>query len=129
MDLEPILIRAEALFNRFHRLIDAIDKKGNFPTPRKRLTEHERTSSSASNPATPLSPPAASSSRTSPASAAKGKGKGSPADAAAKDQATKVITPELRKLLSREVELLPARAAAATAAKDKKKADGFPTRS
>lgn len=34
MDLESILIRAEALFLRFARLVEAVDKQENFPGPR-----------------------------------------------------------------------------------------------
>ncbi|ROV90236.1 hypothetical protein VMCG_10261 [Cytospora schulzeri] len=34
IDLESTLIRAEALFRKFQRLIEAIDKKPNFPPPR-----------------------------------------------------------------------------------------------
>lgn len=36
MDLESTLIRAEALFKRFQRIVDAIDKKSNFPAPKLR---------------------------------------------------------------------------------------------
>ncbi|PFH57536.1 hypothetical protein XA68_14887 [Ophiocordyceps unilateralis] len=62
MDLESTLIRAESLFRKFQRLVDAVDKRNNFPPP-------PSTSSS--------SPPAG-------------------------DDAPRVITPELRRLLSRE---------------------------
>lgn len=34
MDLESTLMRAEALFRKFQRLVEAIDKKQNFPPPR-----------------------------------------------------------------------------------------------
>jgi len=42
------LIRAEALFRRFQRTVEAIDKKSNFPAPniRKRPTAAKQTSSS-----------------------------------------------------------------------------------
>ncbi|PHH68161.1 hypothetical protein CDD80_211 [Ophiocordyceps camponoti-rufipedis] len=33
MDLESTLLRAESLFRRFQRLVDAIDKRDNFPAP------------------------------------------------------------------------------------------------
>ncbi len=75
MDLDATLIRAEALFRRFQRAVEAIDKKENFPAP--------RLLSSASAPK-----PAA-------------------AGAKAAEAATKAITPELRKLLSRKVQVLP----------------------
>ncbi|CAK7213850.1 GTPase activating protein [Sporothrix bragantina] len=34
MDLESTMVRAEALFRRFQRLVEAIDKQHNFPAPR-----------------------------------------------------------------------------------------------
>lgn len=77
MDLESTLIRAEALFRRFQRIVEAIDKKQNFPAPR--LQDGEQASSSAA-------------------------GKGKATEEPAKER---IITPELRKLLSREVEVLP----------------------
>lgn len=77
-ELEPTLIRAEALFRKFQRAVEAIDKKENFPAPRKSNTSSE-------TPATG-------------SSASKGKNI---------ETANKVITPELRKLLSRKVEILP----------------------
>ncbi len=79
IDLDSTLIRAEALFRKFQRAVEAIDKKENFPAPRL---------SSGTAPEPPK--PAAAGS------------KGKDAEAAAK-----VITPELRKLLSRKVEILP----------------------
>lgn len=79
MDLDATLIRAEVLFRKFQRAVEAIDKKENFPAPRL-----------SSGPSS--EPP-------KPATAAS---KGKEAEAAAK-----VITPELRKLLSRKVEILP----------------------
>ena len=39
MDLIPILTRAESLFRRFERTVQAIDKKNNFPVP---STAHQR---------------------------------------------------------------------------------------
>ncbi|KAI0389882.1 GTPase-activating protein GYP7 [Xylariaceae sp. FL0594] len=85
IDLDSTLVRAEALFRRFQRLVEAIDKKNNFPAPRL------RTSSSQSVPqqSTPR-----------PADRPQGNGKGP-------EQAKKTISPELRKLLSRNVEILP----------------------
>ena len=65
MDLESTLIRAEVLFRKYQRLVEAIDKKGNFPGPRLSIT-------------------------------------GTP-----KKKEERVITPELRRLLSRDVEILP----------------------
>ncbi|KAF3356497.1 hypothetical protein VdG1_03777 [Verticillium dahliae VDG1] len=74
MDLDSTLIRAEALFRRFKRLVEAVDKKGNFPPPRLQSAEEVIQSPEAARP----------------------------------DEARpKIITPELRQLLSRKVEVLP----------------------
>jgi len=99
MDLESTLIRAEALFKRFQRLLDAIDKKGNFPAPR------------------PLLSPSPSSSQQSVASTGSNAGRKSPSPAAGSSQqqqnqqqpkqSERVITPELRKLLNRQWEPVP----------------------
>ncbi|KAH8652526.1 GTPase-activating protein GYP7 [Xylariales sp. PMI_506] len=88
MDLDSTLIRAEALFRRFQRRVEAIDKKQNFPAPR---TQQRAESSTGST--TPTT------STTSTQSSDVGKGK--------EEQTQKDISPELRKLLSRNVELLP----------------------
>ncbi|KAI1214823.1 RabGAP/TBC [Annulohypoxylon truncatum] len=89
MDLELILIRAEALFRRFNRLIEAIDKKQNFPVPRV-----------IKDSPSPNSTPASGSSGASPQPRANN-GK------APEEQTKKTITPELRKLLSRTIEVIP----------------------
>ncbi|KAI8961595.1 RabGAP/TBC [Daldinia sp. FL1419] len=82
MDLESTLIRAEALFRRFQRLIEAIDKKQNFPTPRTQQ------SSSSDSTSTSSDQPKSNSGK-------------------AAQEPKKTITPELRKLLSKNVEVLP----------------------
>ncbi|KAI0199379.1 GTPase-activating protein GYP7 [Astrocystis sublimbata] len=84
IDLESTLIRAEYLFRRFQRLIDAFDKKQNFPAPR-------------------LQPkPGQSSESPKPSSAAPSQQNGK-----APEKPAKTISPELRKLLSRNVDVLP----------------------
>lgn len=95
IDLESTLIRAESLFRRFQRLVEAVDKKQNFPGPR---------------PEGQLSSPG-------PSSPPNNKGKTAQQDV----EAPKVITPELRKLLSREFEVLPRKTVA-------QKGEGMPTR-
>ncbi|KAK8035062.1 GTPase-activating protein GYP7 [Apiospora rasikravindrae] len=104
IDLDSTLIRAEALYKRFQRLVDAIDKKQNFPRPRVQSKSSMTTSSSAA------SPPRASSNaaQTSPSNAGKAK----------EDEQRKIISPELRKLLSRDIEVLPRKVV-------KTKGDGF----
>jgi hypothetical protein len=83
IDLDSTLIRAEALFHRFQRRVEAIDKKQNFPKPRA-----QRTASSSSQTSSRETPP-------------KDTGK------AKAEDTQKAISPELRKLLSRDVEVLP----------------------
>ncbi|KAL2025043.1 hypothetical protein VTK56DRAFT_45 [Thermocarpiscus australiensis] len=93
IDLDSTLIRAEALFRRFQRLVNTVDKKANFPPPRP--------SRSPDQPASPR---------------AEGRpdmdGRKAPAASQQQQQQQqqppeKVITPELRRLLSRQVEVLP----------------------
>ncbi|KFZ23787.1 hypothetical protein V502_01744 [Pseudogymnoascus sp. VKM F-4520 (FW-2644)] len=110
LDLEAILIRAEALFRRFERTLESIDKKSNFPTPRlrQRPTLFPRSSTS------PSSPPAGRTSGTdtttaaveADASGSKGKDKTTGPESSAIQQ-RKIVSPELRFLLSRKVEVLP----------------------
>lgn len=105
IDLQSTLVRAESLFRRFQRTVETIDKKDNFPMPpaaRRRL---------GSSP--PTSPGAGASGSNGAdgggAAAATGvdKGKMSVGDAVAMGIGTgKVISPELRGLLSRKVERL-----------------------
>ncbi|KAH6686180.1 GTPase-activating protein GYP7 [Plectosphaerella plurivora] len=95
MDLESTLVRAEALFRRFQRLVEAIDKKGNFPTPRPEAGAPSSSSGTAARPPQP---------------AAKGKG---PAKKEKEEEELqpKMITPELRALLSRKIEVIPKKTA------------------
>ncbi|KAK5993697.1 GTPase-activating protein GYP7 [Cladobotryum mycophilum] len=93
MDLESTLIRAEVLFRRFQRLVEAVDKKQNFPAPRTEAIER------------PSASPAGSSTSI-PQQQQQQKNKGKTVESASK-QDTRVITPELRRLLSRKVEILP----------------------
>ncbi|KAI9827993.1 MAG: hypothetical protein M1819_006836 [Sarea resinae] len=133
IDLPSTLITAESLFRRFQRVVDSIDKKNNFPAPsssssantlrhRRPLSssaqDAEATVSDANATADPStsSPASASSNRSHTTAAAavgkkavKGKqGAGSattpppppPPPSAPRE---KVISPELRQLLSRDV--------------------------
>ncbi|KZF21405.1 RabGAP/TBC [Xylona heveae TC161] len=87
IDLQSTLIRAEALFRRFQRTVEAIDKKDNFPAPTVRQRR-------------PISSTSADDLASGTASGnAAGK---APAKDAANDK-ERVISPELRQLLSREV--------------------------
>ncbi|RFU34663.1 hypothetical protein B7463_g1591, partial [Scytalidium lignicola] len=131
IDLESTLIRAEALFRRFQRTVEAIDKKSNFPAPRVRQRVNANANAGASESQRQTSPQGTSA-RTSgadtnitntagaSAGADKGKAKDSPERGSAEleDQKPKVISPELRALLSRKVEVLPRKVV-------KKKGDGL----
>jgi hypothetical protein len=97
MDLESTLVRAESLFKRFQRTVETIDKKGNFPSaPQARQRKLKAASVAEPGHSLPSSSaqPEASSSGTD-----QGQQVGEEGDA-------KVISPELRALLSRKVETL-----------------------
>ncbi|KAI2633862.1 GTPase-activating protein GYP7 [Xylaria nigripes] len=85
IDLESTLIRAEVLFRRFQRLIETIDKKQNFPAPRTRANTN-RSTRSESGPTSP---------------------RPRQENGKAPEQARRTISPELRNLLSKKVEVLP----------------------
>ncbi|CAG8959563.1 hypothetical protein HYFRA_00001464 [Hymenoscyphus fraxineus] len=123
IDLESTLIRAEALFRRFQRTVEAIDKKSNFPAPKLRqrntgtAMSQSPTRDSASTSGTDTITAGSTNSGATPSSTgpaspstqAKGKGAstGERASQELEEQRPKVISPELRALLSRKVEVLP----------------------
>jgi hypothetical protein len=97
MDLESTLVRAESLFKRFQRTVETIDKKGNFPSaPQARQRKLKAALVAGPGPSLPNSnaQPEASSSGTDQGQQVSEEG-----DA-------KVISSELRALLSRKVETL-----------------------
>jgi TBC1 domain family member 15 len=98
IDLQSTLIRAEALFRRFQRTVETIDKKDNFPTPsvRQRRPQSSDSANGTSNQAETTGSSASTAARPAPPST----------DVAEK---AKVISPELRKLLSRKVETMDSR--------------------
>ncbi|KAF2755533.1 GTPase-activating protein-like protein gyp7 [Pseudovirgaria hyperparasitica] len=91
MDLPSTLVRAESLFRRFQRTVEAVDKKHSFPSPSVRQRKPE--ASSTSN----VGASSGTSSGRTPANGTK------PSTGAEKER---VISPELRGLLSRKVEKL-----------------------
>lgn len=111
IDLESTLIRAEALFCRFQRTVEAIDKKQNFPAPklRQRPVQNanadaiESTSTSETRTGTTTGANVTNTRSNSP-NITKGKTRESQEET---PPIRKVISPELRKLLSRKVEVLP----------------------
>lgn len=115
MDLESTLVRAEVLFKKFRRLVEAIDKKENFPVPRKigtAASSHTRENSSSSSivnvPSivTPGSSGTSTPSRPQPARSPRSGKAPAAASSPAQDEKKRIITPELRRLLSREVEVI-----------------------
>lgn len=96
MDLESTLVRAETLYRKFQRLVEAIDKKQNFPPPREGSSSGEQSSEEAKTQN----------------SQSNNKGKET-------ESRQKVISPELRRLLSRKVEVLPRKTV-------EQKGDGMP---
>lgn len=92
MDLDATLIRAEHLFRRFRRLVDAIDNKQTLPAPKPQSPSQasSQPAASASSPATPS-----------------GSGPRNTGKAPEEPKTEKVITPELRRLLSRKVDIVP----------------------
>ncbi|RDW89157.1 GTPase-activating protein GYP7 [Coleophoma cylindrospora] len=134
VDLESTLIRAEALFRRFQRTVEAIDKKSNFPAPK--LRQRKLGSAIAAAAARSISPTNSTLSGTETGVSASTSGadtsasnnipvtvtggaqnKGKQNDISGnkdgkkseelEEQAPKIVSPELRELLSRKVEILP----------------------
>ncbi|KAL4778640.1 rab-GTPase-TBC domain-containing protein [Aspergillus varians] len=97
MELVPILTRAESLFHRFGRSIEAIDKKNNFPVPsvqqRKPAQSQPNPNDKGKSPERPSQLAAGSSTAVSTAS------NSNPGD----KPDTKVISPELRELFRKDV--------------------------
>lgn len=96
MDLVPILTRAESLFHRFERAVQAVDKKDNFPIA---PTAHQRR---------PVSDGTDADKGKAPQGPATGTSTGVSAGPSALQKIMdadkpKVISPELRELLSKDV--------------------------
>jgi TBC1 domain family member 15 len=107
IDLNSTLIRAEALFRRFKRVVEAIDRKHHFPAPssarqRKSVAgAPENADSTSSTTTTSEAQPANASS----SGVANGKQPaGATETTGTQEEKERIITPLLRKLLSRKVE-------------------------
>jgi hypothetical protein len=127
IDLESTLVRAEALFRRFQRTVEAIDKKSNFPQPklRHRVQNASLGGTQSLRSTSPASPGATASTSGVDAVSAGGTNSGGVGGGAGagdrgkrvsgegrrsgelEEQRPKGISPELRGLLSRKVEVLP----------------------
>lgn len=120
MDLDSTLVRAEALFRRFHRLVETIDKKENFPPPRLRTPTSPSASTSSFSLVSATSSTATLPEQRTGSANTTGASPGRPNTGKAPEDSgpRKVITPELRRLLSKKVEVLPRKEVAT-------KGDGF----
>ena len=100
IDLPSTLLRAQALFRRFQRTVEAVDKRNNFPSPtvrQRKPADKLPSSKSSSSGAT-----SGVDERRRPGSSA-----GIDGEEERKEKAKeKVISPELRQLLSKKVEVL-----------------------
>lgn len=116
IDLPSTLIRAEALFRRFQRTVETIDKKSNFPAPKLRqrpisgiqnetlgATQSLSSGASSSGSATGVD----TGSSVGAGTPAKGKEPASTGSEELQDKRERVISSELRGLLSRKVAVLP----------------------
>ncbi|KAI4261290.1 MAG: hypothetical protein L6R42_003504 [Xanthoria sp. 1 TBL-2021] len=103
IDLPTTLLRAQYLFRRFQRTVEAIDRKQNFPAPSNvRQRKPPATSATSDNTAA-----TANKGKASPT--IKGKAVAATTANDVPDELeveTKVISPELRSLLNRKVEKL-----------------------
>ena len=97
--MESTLVRAELLFRRFQRTVETVDKKGNFPSaPQARQRKQAAVITSGPGPM-----PNLSDSNAQASSSGTDNGKQVSAD---EGGGAKVISPELRGLLSRKVGVL-----------------------
>lgn len=102
MDLESTLVRAESLFKRFQRTVETIDKKGNFPSaPQAR--QRKLKAAIVAGPGPNLDQPSSSSAPADASSSGNDQGQQLSQD---DDEPARVISDELRGLLSRKVEKL-----------------------
>ncbi len=104
IDLQSTMIRAEALFKRFQRMVEAIDKKSNFPIPTVRQRLPQPPSPSTLKPGADGKPRQYSiSSQPSASTSGRAKTTGDYVAQGIGAQKEKVISPELRVLLNREI--------------------------
>lgn len=96
MELVPILTRAESLYHRFERSVQAIDKKDNFPSAPNAT---QRRTSGVNSPASKGKAP-----QSSTVASASGSSAGPSALQKMMDaDKPKVISPELRELLRKDI--------------------------
>jgi hypothetical protein len=95
IDLQSTLVRAESLFRRFQRTVAAIDKKNSFPAPNVRQRKLDAVTGEGS-----------SSSPNAVAVTVTGNSVGKTVAQGIGAEKQRVISPELRQLLSRKVEVM-----------------------
>ncbi|KAK4691649.1 hypothetical protein P7C71_g5392, partial [Lecanoromycetidae sp. Uapishka_2] len=95
IDLPSTLFRAQSLFRRFQRTVEAIDKRNNFPSPKVRQRKPVDSGKSPENSNSSGASTGADGRRRPGSSTGEGEAK-----------KEKIISPELRALLSRKVEVL-----------------------
>ena len=109
IDLTSTLLRAQHLFRRFQRTIEAVDRKGSFPTPtvrqRKLAVEPAPSSPSSLKGKQQSTQPKQNKINANPGAATASGSDQRPET----ESREKVISPELRNLLSRKVEKLDKR--------------------
>lgn len=112
IDLPSTMVRAEGLFRRFHRIVESIDKKSNFPVPsvRQRLPQPPSSPSATTTPGVDGKPRQSSSGsvdRRRPSAGASTSGRertvGDHVAAGIGAEKERVISSELRALLSRDI--------------------------
>lgn len=100
MDLSSTLVGAEGVFRRFERTVEAVDKKDNFPAPK---------GSGSANPSQePSTADPKGKAKASPSNRRRGRSP-APIGSAPGSMVEKVISSELRALLSRKVKVLDKR--------------------
>ncbi|PGH11764.1 hypothetical protein AJ79_04665 [Helicocarpus griseus UAMH5409] len=109
MDLVSILSRAEALFHRYEKKVEAFDKRNNFPTPsvRGRLVGSHDSRTSSQYQSSPTSTPGSVSASQSTSRDRQRSAPTTPSPSGQKAvDKERIITPELRGLMSKKIEIL-----------------------
>lgn len=108
IDLASTLVRAEALFRRFQKTVEAIDKKSNFPLApvRQRLPQPPQQVTSPGADGRPRRRSSNMSAAASGSASGRDKTIGDHVAAGIGAENERVVSPELRALLSREVQKL-----------------------
>ncbi|ODH52660.1 hypothetical protein GX48_01145 [Paracoccidioides brasiliensis] len=99
MELIPILSRAEALFHRFEKKVEAIDKKNHFPTPSLRRRIVPSPKNTIQSPSQSQSPSPGNASQSTYRDCHRSLNR-------QRVDVERIITPELRGLMSKKVEVL-----------------------